>query len=109
MPSHSLSPEQFAIASRLAALVASKKAPAANQSQGAISRVLSGGMHLITFVPYIIGSVVLSYGAAGIVSAVVELPVSNVEMAFLGLQLRGGSNLMLSPLLKMDLFIPCQL
>ena len=48
----------------------------------------------------------LSYGAAGIVSAVVELPVANVEMAFLGLQLRGGSN---PPLLKMDLFIPYQL
>ena len=51
------------------------------------SRVLSnsftiGGMHLVTFVPYIIGSVVLSYDAAGIVSAVVELPVANVEMAF---------------------------
>ena len=40
------------------------------------------------------GSVVLSYGAAGIVSALIELPVANVEMAFfklLGLQLRGGS------------------
>ena len=48
----------------------------------------------ITFVPYIIGSVVLSYGAAGIVSALIEFPVANVEMAFfklLGLQLRGGS------------------
>ena len=53
-----------------------------------------GCMHLITFVPYIIGSVVLSYEAAGIVSAVIELPVANVEMAFfklLGLQLIGGS------------------
>ena len=49
-----------------------------------------------------------SYSAAGMVSALVELPVANVEMAFfklLGLQLRGGSAkqpIMLSNLIKMD-------
>ena len=44
--------------------------------------------------PYIIGSVVLSYGAAGVVSTLVEFPVANVEMAvfkLLGLQLRGSA------------------
>ena len=48
----------------------------------------------MTFVPYIIGSVVLSYGAAGVVSTLVEFPVANVEMAvfkLLGLQLRGSA------------------
>ena len=45
----------------------------------------------ITFVPYIIGSVVLSYGAAAVVSVLVEFPVANVEMAvfkLLGVRLR---------------------
>ena len=45
----------------------------------------------ITIVPYIIGSVVLSYGAAGVVSVLVEFPFANVEMAVfkvLGMQLR---------------------
>ena len=47
----------------------------------------------ITFVPYIIGSVVLSYGAAAVVSTLVEFPVANVEMAvfkLLGVQMRAS-------------------
>ena len=45
----------------------------------------------ITMAVYIVACVVLSYGAAGVVSIVVEFPVANVEMAVfkvLGVQLR---------------------